>query len=66
MTGIELAERIRLAWPNLPIIMCTGWGQTISDDDIRRTGIQTVVFKPATKNEIACAIRKIMDDKGYC
>jgi hypothetical protein len=57
MTGIVLA------WPNLPIIMCRGWGQAILDEDVMRTGIQAVVVKPAPKNEIVDAIRKILDEK---
>jgi CheY-like chemotaxis protein len=63
MTGIELAERVRQEWPDLPIIMCTAGVQSILDDDVRRTGIQAVVVKPIVKNEIAHAIRKIMDGK---
>lgn len=62
MSGVELAEKIAPAWPNLPVILCTGWNEAISNEQIRKAGIKAVVSKPATKDEIAHAIRKVIDE----
>lgn len=61
ISGIELAQKIAPVRPNLPVILCTGWHQTASDEQIKKAGIRTVVAKPVKGDDIAGAIRKAMD-----
>jgi len=46
MSGWEVAERIREKDPDLPVVLVTGWGTTIDDDEVARSGIVGVVHKP--------------------
>ncbi|MFN3422742.1 MAG: response regulator, partial [Armatimonadota bacterium] len=46
MNGIELAKRVREKFPNLPIVLMTGWGDFIPHQEIQELGIFTVLQKP--------------------
>jgi len=46
MNGIELAKRIREKFPDLPIILMTGWGDFVPHQEIQELGIFTVLQKP--------------------
>ena len=61
MTGIELAKELGSIRPGLPIILCSGVSQVVSDSVTKQAGIQTVIYKPIRRPEIAQAIRKAMD-----
>jgi nitrogen-specific signal transduction histidine kinase/ActR/RegA family two-component response regulator len=63
MTGIELARELGSIRPGLPIILCSGVSQVVSDTESKRAGIQTVIYKPIRRPEIAQAIRKALDQK---
>ncbi len=62
MSGVELAEKIAPAWPNLPVILCTGWNESSTNEQTMNTGIRAVISKPARKDEIAYTIRKVIDE----
>jgi PAS domain S-box-containing protein len=48
LSGWDLIDRVHRSWPRLPIIVATGWGYSITADDLARHGIppQQVVAKP--------------------
>jgi len=46
MSGWEVAARLREQDPDLPVVLVTGWGTTIDDQEISRSGIAGVVHKP--------------------
>ncbi len=60
MSGIELAQKISTSWPALPVVICTGWGELISNEQIKKAGIRAIVRKPAARDEIAQAIRMVL------
>ncbi len=61
MSGLELVEKLSFLRPAIPIIICSGWNERLTEDQIETGGIRTVVSKPAMKNELAAAIREVMD-----
>jgi two-component system, cell cycle sensor histidine kinase and response regulator CckA len=63
MTGYHLANKILESKPSLPIILCTGYSDTISQEKVASAGIKALVYKPIRKNEIACRIRETLDKK---
>jgi CheY-like chemotaxis protein len=63
MTGIDLATELGSIRPGLPIILCSGVSQVVSDSATKQAGIQTVIYKPLRRPEIAQAIRKALDQK---
>jgi CheY-like chemotaxis protein len=64
MTGMDLARRMLQILPDLPIILCTGYSNLISEDEARLLGIKGFAMKPLTKKDIAQLIREILDGKG--
>ncbi|RPJ81048.1 MAG: response regulator, partial [Deltaproteobacteria bacterium] len=61
MTGAELARELIKIRPDIPIILCTGYSQLITPEKSNAIGIQEFVMKPFSRNEIAEAIRKVLD-----
>ncbi|MGA2109551.1 MAG: response regulator, partial [Syntrophorhabdales bacterium] len=62
MTGIELAGEILAIRPDMPVILCTGFSHTASEDSAKAAGIKAFVLKPLTKREIARTVRRVLDE----
>ncbi|WP_051554353.1 PAS domain S-box protein [Desulfobulbus elongatus] len=62
MTGSELALRILQIRPDVPIILCTGYSNLISEEKARLLGIKGFAMKPLIKKEIASLLRKLLDE----
>ena len=61
MTGVLLMQRLRNIRPDIPVILCTGYSETISAEEAESMGIQAFVMKPLSKNEVAETIRRVLD-----
>jgi len=48
--------------PDIPIIICTGLSEMIDEKRAKAIGIREYVMKPVVKDEIARAIRKVLDE----
>jgi nitrogen-specific signal transduction histidine kinase/FixJ family two-component response regulator len=64
MTGDVLAKELLRIRPNLPVILCTGYSQTIDQERAKQLGISALVMKPILINEIAAAVRKALSKAG--
>jgi PAS domain S-box-containing protein len=60
MTGEKLAKSILGIRPDIPIILCTGFSETIDADEAKTLGILEFVMKPFTVREMAEKIRKVL------
>lgn len=58
MTGFELAQKILQLRPDIPIILCTGFSESVDEDDAKAIGVQ-YISKPVTLSELSQAIRKV-------
>ncbi len=61
MTGDKFLEELIRIQANIPIILCTGFSELITDDKARDIGIKAFVFKPITTQEMATTIRQVLD-----
>jgi len=61
MTGDALARELLRIRPNLPVIICTGYSQTIDHERAKKIGIKALVEKPMLMDEIAAAVRKVLN-----
>lgn len=52
MRGDELVRQIKAICPDIPIILCTGYSDAISADDVR-LGLHTILYKPVLKWQLA-------------
>ncbi len=46
ISGIDVARKIRVHNPNLPIILITGWEVNLSEEELTLAGISKVLYKP--------------------
>ncbi len=61
MTGDELAVNVLSLKKNMPVIICTGYSETISEAEALELGIRRYVQKPLTKEELSVAVRDVLD-----
>ena len=61
ITGIDLAERMLEARKELPIILFTGYSETVLPADAKAAGIRAFVMKPITRREMAKTVRRVLD-----
>ena len=66
LTGAELAVKILDKWPNMPIILCTGYSEVMDADKARAMGIRTFLAKPVDGLVLAQSVREALDMSGYC
>jgi len=60
LTGDQLARRIWAIRPGLPIILCSGYNEMMSEDKALAMGIRKFILKPIEKDELALAIRNAL------
>ena len=61
MSGDQLAQKMLDIEPNIPVILCTGFNEVITEDKALAIGIQKFVMKPIVKNDLATTIRTVLD-----
>ena len=61
MTGDELAQKLLDIKPDIPVILCTGFNEDITEEKALSMGIQKFVMKPVIKNDLATTIRTVLD-----
>lgn len=63
MTGVQLAGEAKKINPGLPIILCSGYSETVSKDTATNLGITKFLFKPINQRELANAVRIVLDHR---
>ncbi|MBF0551801.1 MAG: PAS domain S-box protein [Deltaproteobacteria bacterium] len=64
LTGAELAREVLDVRPDMPIILCSGFSETISYEDAKKLGIREFVMKPLTRREMAAVIKRVLEGRG--
>jgi len=60
LTARELARRLRVLRPDVPIILCTGFSEAVQDRSPQVLGVSRVLQKPMRLHELAVAIREVL------
>ena len=63
MTGKELATNLLKIRPDIPIILCTGFSEIITEDEAKSIGIREFTTKPFNLRSIAGLVRKALERK---
>jgi PAS domain S-box-containing protein len=61
MTGFELAQELMRLRPDIPVILCTGFSERVSEEKARDAGIKAFIMKPVNIRELGETIRKVLD-----
>ncbi|OLN25552.1 multi-sensor hybrid histidine kinase [Desulfovibrio sp. DV] len=56
LTGAELAKAVLALRPALPVLMLTGFSETMSKEGARAIGIRDLLLKPVLRRDLATAI----------
>ena len=60
MSGDVLSAELMKVRPEIPVILCTGYSSTISDETVKQIGIKAFAHKPIAMNDLAKTIRKVL------
>lgn len=61
MTGCVLAEHLLRIQPDMPILLCTGYSNLITEEQVKSKGIKEFAMKPLSKRDLALLLRKMLD-----
>ena len=57
-TGIELARRLTLQRPELPVLLHTGYGEDLAPDVLARSGVTALLRKPVDPGEMLALVER--------
>jgi PAS domain S-box-containing protein len=60
LTGMELASKMLALRPDLPVILVSGYSETVSPEGALERGARAYLEKPFTRKGLACAIRSAL------
>ena len=61
MAGDQLAEALRVIRPDLPVIVCSGYGARVSEARLREIGAVALLSKPVTTATLARAVIEALE-----
>jgi CheY-like chemotaxis protein len=59
--GDEMAGRLLEVRPDLPIILCTGFSEKISEEQALKMGIRAFLLKPFSMQNLGLAVQKALE-----
>ena len=62
LTGIELAKSMTQLRAEIPVILCSGFCDLMTDEESRALGIRRIVTKPVLCNEFSFIVRRVLDE----
>ena len=63
MTGERLAQELLEIRPGIPIVLCTGFSEHLTEEKARGLGIRGFVMKPLVIKELAQAVRGTLETR---
>ena len=61
MTGYELAQKLIMLRPDIPVILCTGYSDAKIENKAHELNIKEVLSKPVNRQLLAETIRKVLN-----
>jgi nitrogen-specific signal transduction histidine kinase/CheY-like chemotaxis protein len=62
INGDRLARKLMDINPQIPVILCTGFNEAITEEKALSMGIGKFVMKPIVKDELAYTVRSVLDN----
>lgn len=63
LTGEMLATKIHEFKPDLPVILCTGFSESMNAERAEKAGINAILLKPVLIEKFSSALRNVLDKK---
>ncbi len=64
ISGEDLLSRLRVGWPELPVILMTGHGSVASAVAAMRTGAADYLIKPVRKDELLVVLERALQNRA--
>jgi len=61
LTGVALAKKLLNIRHDIPIILCTGFSEEVTRENLQQFGIRDLLMKPIVLLELAQTIRRVLD-----
>jgi len=61
MTGDKLAQKLMAIRPDIPVILCTGFSEKMSEEKAEAIGIKAFLMKPIVMIDLAKTIREVLE-----
>jgi len=61
MTGDKLAQQVIMARKDIPVILCTGYSDHMSEEKAKKMGIREFIMKPFEMKDFAAKVRRVLD-----
>ncbi|HSR11813.1 MAG TPA: response regulator [Thermodesulfobacteriota bacterium] len=66
LEGDRLAEEVIHIRPGMPVILCTGFSNSISAGEAKAKGIRGFLLKPFSLEDLADAVGRVLMENGSC
>lgn len=61
MNGTELSQKTRQIRPDMPILLLTGYSESVTPENAEEFGIDAVIMKPVVEAKLSEAVRELLD-----
>jgi CheY-like chemotaxis protein len=61
MSGADLVQELIRARPDIPVILCTGFSEYMTEEKAMQLGIKAFMKKPLTRQGMAKVVRDVLD-----
>ena len=62
MTGDKLAVELIKIRSDIPVILCTGFSEMMSEEKAKSLGVKGFLMKPVVMKDLSSTIRKLLDE----
>lgn len=63
MSGWEVAKSVKAKDSGVPVVLITGWGVQIDDDEVKKSGVDLVISKPFNIDQVLNIVAEAMEIK---
>ena len=64
LSGWDVVKAIKQRRSDVPVVMVTGWGVGIDQDELKRNRVDEVLPKPFDMDELLNLVHRIMDERA--
>jgi PAS domain S-box-containing protein len=65
MGGHDMVQEMMKIRPDLPVLLCTGYSENITEKIASNIGVRALMHKPLVRRELSSTIRSVLDDRSY-
>jgi DNA-binding response OmpR family regulator len=59
LNGLQLARVCKTLRPNVPVVMLTGWGVLLTEEELSEHGVDEVLSKPVRMDQVINTISAV-------